>query len=343
MVRANADTLRNIATNSQQWKREQLLSILHWPEENLDSLIDGAYELRRRHFDKDIRLKFLMNAKSGLCPEDCNYCSQSKHANSDIEKYSWRSREELLRGAEEAAAIDSSRYCIVASGRGPSDREIEFLEEIIPAIKEEYNLELCLSIGLLTSEHAHRLADAGVDIINHNLNTGPDYYEEICSTHTFQDRVNTLKNVKDAGMKPCSGGIVGMGESRDDLVDLALELREQQPDIVPINFLIPIPGTPLEDEGEITTEESLKALCLFRYVLPESDLTIAAGREWHLGPAQKEALKVGSSLFIGDYLTTKGEEAMEDYRMIEEEGYNIVGNQDSVPLNEVTEIETSHS
>jgi biotin synthase len=330
MVQTNVDTFHDIATNGQHWEREQLISILNWPEDDLESLIEGAYQLRQKHFDKDIRLKFLMNAKSGLCPEDCNYCSQSKDADSEIEKYSWRSKEELIEGAEEAASMDSSRYCIVASGRGPSDQEISFLEEAIPEIKERFDLELCLSLGLLTEEHAHRLADAGVDIINHNLNTSPDYYEEICSTHTFEDRVNTLENVKEAGMKPCSGGIVGMGESQDDLVDLAFELKEQDPDIVPINFLVPVPGTPLDNEGDITTEESLKALCMFRYVLPESDLTISAGREWHLGPAQKKALKVGTSLFIGDYLTTKGEEAMEDYQMIEEEGYNIVGNPDTV-------------
>jgi len=326
MVQSDVDTFRDIATNGQQWERDHLLSILSWPDGDLETLIEGAFELRRKYFDKDIRLKFLMNAKSGLCPEDCNYCSQSQDADSEIEKYSWRSKEELLEGAEEAASMDSSRYCIVASGRGPSDQEIEFLEEAIPEIKEQYDLKLCLSLGLLTEDHAYRLADAGVDIINHNLNTSPDYYEEICSTHTFEDRVDTLENVEKAGMTTCSGGIVGMGEEPEDLVELALELRAQDPEIVPVNFLVPVPGTPLENEGDITTEESLKALCMFRYVLPESDLTISAGREWHLGPAQKKALKVGTSLFIGDYLTTKGEEAKEDYQMLEEEGYNIVGN-----------------
>lgn len=324
----DVESLRERSLNGTEWDKDDLFAILRWDEDDLETLIDGAYEIRKKHFDKDIRLKFLMNAKSGLCPEDCNYCSQSKDAESEIEKYSWRSKEELLEGAEEAAKMDSSRYCIVASGRGPSDQEISFLEEAIPEIKEKYDLELCLSLGLLTEDHAHRLADAGVDIINHNLNTSPDYYEEICSTHTFEDRVDTLENVKEAGMKPCSGGIVGMGEDEKDIVELALELKKQDPDIVPVNFLIPVPGTPLDNEGDITTEESLKALCLFRYVLPESDLTISAGREWHLGPAQRKALKIGTSLFIGDYLTTKGEDAREDYEMLEEEGYNIVGTPD---------------
>lgn len=325
MVKSDVETFREIASNGRRWEPDHLFAMLNWPGGDLNTLIDGAYALRKRHFDKEVRLKFLMNAKSGLCPEDCNYCSQSRNADSDIDKYSWRSKEELLEGAAEAAELDSTRYCIVASGRGPSEEEIEYLEETVPEIKAKYNMELCLSLGLLTEEQAYRLAEAGVDIINHNLNTGPDFYGEICTTHTFDDRINTLENVKKAGMKPCSGGIVGMGESQEDLVDLAFELQKQDPYIVPINFLIPIPGTPLENEGDISTEKSLKALCMFRYVLPESDLTISAGREWHLGPAQTEALKVGTSLFIGDYLTTKGEETMEDYRMIEEEGFNIVG------------------
>lgn len=319
------ESFKETSLNGCEWDREELETILEWPEDDLDSLIDAAFTVRKEHFDRDIKLKFLMNAKSGLCPEDCNYCSQSADADSEIEKYSWRSVEELLEGAEQAAQLDSSRYCIVASGRGPSDKEISFLEKAIPQIKEQYDLKLCLSLGLLTEDQAHRLADAGVDIINHNLNTSPDYYEEICSTHTFEDRVNTLENVKKAGMQPCSGGIVGMGESQEDIVDLAFELQDQDPDIVPINFLIPVQGTPLENEGEITTEESLRALSLMRFVLPESDITISAGREWHLGPAQKDALKIGTSLFIGDYLTTKGEQTDEDFKMIEDAGFNIVG------------------
>ncbi len=308
-----------------RWNRDVLGEVMSWPDRDLEDLIDGAFELRKQFFGREVRLKFLMNAKSGLCPEDCNYCSQSAVSDSEIEKYSWRSPEELMEGARRAAELDSTRYCIVASGRGPSDQEIDFLEEVVPQIKEHYDLEICLCLGLLTRDQAFRLADAGVDIVNHNLNTSEDYYEDICSTHTFEDRVRTLKHVKEAGMRPCSGGIVGMGEGREDVVDLALSLREEDPEIVPVNFLIPVPGTPLEDEGDITVEYALKTLCLFRYVLPESDLTVSAGREWHLGPDQARALKVGTSLFIGDYLTTKGEDTQEDFEMIEEAGFEVVG------------------
>jgi len=308
-----------------RWNPAVLDEILTWPEKQRDELMDGAFELRRKFFGREVRLKFLMNAKSGLCPEDCGYCSQSAVADSEIEKYSWRSPEELLEGARRAAELDSTRYCIVASGRGPGDREIDYLEEVVPRIKENYDLEVCLCLGLLTRDQAFRLADAGVDIVNHNLNTSEDYYGEICSTHSFEDRVRTLKHVREAGMRPCSGGIVGMGETRGDVVDLALSLREEDPDIVPVNFLIPVPGTPLEDEGDITTDYALKTLALFRYVLPESDLTVSAGREWHLGPAQAEALKAGTSLFIGDYLTTKGEDTQEDFEMIEQAGFEVVG------------------
>lgn len=324
-MKLNVDELVDRSLSSSELDRKELESILDWPDDRLDELIDGAHAVRKTYFDNNVHLKFLMNAKSGLCPEDCNYCSQSAVSEAEIEKYSWRSREELLEGAEKAHELGSSRYCIVASGRGPADKEIEYLEDVIPEIKERFNLDICVCLGLLNRDHAFRLADAGVDIVNHNLNTGPDYYEEICSTHTFEDRVDTLKNVKEAGLRPCSGGIIGQGERNRDIVDLAEELREQQPEIVPMNFLIPIPGTPMEDEGNITTEEALKTLCLIRFVLPESDLTISAGREWHLGPSQEKALKVGSSLFIGGYLTTKGEDVAEDLELIEEAGFEIAG------------------
>jgi len=322
---SSIDNLVQKSLDGAHWTADELLQILEWPDEVLPGLIEGAFEVRRQNFGTDVHLKFLMNAKSGLCPEDCHYCSQSAISDAEIEKYSWRSREELLEGAQNAEELGSTRYCIVASGRGPGDREIEYLEEIVPEIKEQYNLSICVCLGLLTEDQAHRLADAGVDIVNHNLNTGPNYYEEICSTHTFQDRIDTLRNVKKAGMKPCSGGIIGQGESKKDIVEMALELRTQKPEIVPLNFLIPIPGTPMEDEGDLTTNEALKTLCLIRFVVPSADLTISAGREWHLGPAQKKALKVGSSLFIGGYLTTKGEEIREDLDMIEDAGFQIAG------------------
>ncbi len=324
-MRREANQLATRSLDGADWQESELREILGWPNQQLDTLIDAAFRVRKTYFDREIRLKFLINAKSGLCPEDCHYCSQSAVASSDIEKYSWRSVEELVEGARSAARHDSTRYCIVASGRGPSDREIEFLEEAIPEIKREFGLEICVCLGLLTREQAFRLAEAGVDIVNHNLNTGPGYYPDICTTHTFEDRVRTLRNVKEAGMVPCSGGIVGQGESRRDLVQLALELKKEDPRIVPVNFLIPVPGTPFEDKGDITTEYALKSLCLFRFVLPESDLTISAGREWHLGAAQEKALKVGTSLFIGDYLTTRGEKPTEDFEMIREAGYDIVG------------------
>ncbi|MFB6356499.1 MAG: biotin synthase BioB, partial [bacterium] len=303
------------ALDGQNWSDDDLQQVLEWPDKKLDELIEAAYEVRKTHFGHDVQLKYLMNAKSGLCPEDCNYCSQSSVAESEIEQYSWRSEEELLKGAKEASELNANRYCIVASGRGPSEDEIDYLVEAVPKIKEQYELKICLCLGLLKRDQAFRLSEAGVDIINHNLNTSKDYYGEICTTHDFEDRVRTLEYVKEAGMTVCSGGIVGMGETRDDVINLVKSLREQQPKIVPINFLIPIQGTPLEDEGELTTEFCLKALCLARFMLPDRDLTISAGREWHLGPAQKDALKIGSSLFIGGYLTTKGEEVREDLDM----------------------------
>lgn len=312
------------AQNGGEWDRDELEKILHWPDDQVDGLLSAAENLREEHFGSTVKLKFLMNAKSGLCPEDCNYCSQSSVSDAEIEKYSWRSVDELLEGARQAQELDSSRYCIVASGRGPSEDDIQHLEEAVPAIKDQFDLKICLSVGLLGESQAQRLADAGVDIINHNLNTSERYYPEICTTHTFEDRQETLENVRKAGMTTCSGGIVGQGEEPRDLVELALSLQDEDPTIVPVNFLIPMPDTPLEDEGQLTPEYCLKALSMFRFVLPEADLTISAGREWHLGERQRDALRVGTSMFIGGYLTTRGEKVENDLERLEDEGYDVI-------------------
>lgn len=318
------EELLDRASNGTEWDRPMLQRVLDWPNDRLEELLSSAEVVRERHFGSRVKLKFLMNAKSGLCPEDCHYCSQSSVSEADIDKYSWRSVEELLEGARQAEKLDSSRYCIVASGRGPSEDDIRHLEEAVPVIKREHDLKICLSVGLLDEDQARRLAEAGVDIINHNLNTSKRYYPEICTTHTFEDRRRTLENVRRAGMTTCSGGIVGQGEDPEDLVELALSLKQEDPTIVPVNFLIPMPGTPLENEGQLTPEYCLKALSMFRLVLPEADLTISAGREWHLGSQLRQALRVGTSMFIGGYLTTKGEKVQHDRSRLEEAGYEVV-------------------
>jgi biotin synthase len=196
----------------------------------------------------------------------------------------------------------------------------------VPQIKQRYNLKVCACLGLLTGEQAQRLKACGVDRVNHNLNTSEEFYGEICSTHTFQDRMNTLRAVRDAGIELCSGGIIGLGEKHDDLVSMALALRELRVESIPVNFLIPIPGTPLEDEGRLTPRDCLRALAMFRFTNPSSELRIAGGREVHLRSLQPLGLYPANSIFVGDYLTTKGQLPEEDYRMIEDSGFVITRN-----------------
>ncbi len=188
-------------------------------------------------------------------------------------------------------------------------------------VKAKYDLKVCACLGLLSEEQAHRLAEAGVDRVNHNLNTSENYHPHICTTHTFNDRVATVKNVKAAGITTCCGGIVGMGESDDDLIDLVLSLRELEVSSVPVNFLIPIPGTPFENLRELNPRRCLRVLCLFRFLLPAQEIRIAGGREVHLRSLQPLGLYPANSIFIGDYLTTAGQAALSDLEMIRDAGF----------------------
>jgi biotin synthase len=211
----------------------------------------------------------------------------------------------------------------VISARGPSEREIRALETIVPEIKRQYDLEVCACLGLLTADQAQRLAACGVNKVNHNLNTSPEFYEQICTTHSYQDRVATLRAVREAGLELCSGGIIGMGERDEDVVRMAFELRALDVESIPLNFLIDINGTPLAGSRQLTPRYCLKALAMFRFVNPQSELRIAGGRELHLGSLQPLGLYAANSMFVGDYLTTKGQAPEADYRMIEEMGFQV--------------------
>ncbi|WP_425398105.1 biotin synthase BioB [Aeoliella sp.] len=299
-------------------------SILTSPDTELLSVLDAAYRVRHHHFGNKVQLYLLMNAKSGLCPEDCHYCSQSKVSEAEIPKYNILSRDKLLDGAKVAAERQAKTYCIVISARGPNEREMQAVEQIVPEIKSQYDLKICASMGLLTTEQADRLAACGVDRVNHNLNTGEDYYADICTTHGYSDRVDTLKAVRSAGMEMCSGGILGMGEKPSDLVQMAIELRELGVHSIPVNFLNAIEGTPLEGKDSLTPQRCLRALAMFRLVCPEREIRIAGGREIHLRSMQPLGLYAANSIFVGDYLTTEGQAPDADYQMIRDLGFEIV-------------------
>ncbi len=307
---------------------EDALCILQAPDDQLLDILAAAYQVRRRYWSNSVQLYFLMNAKSGLCPEDCSYCSQSSVSEAEIPKYNLLSREKLMAGAKAAAERNSGTYCIVISARGPSEREIRAVETIVPEIKQQYGLNVCACLGLLTPEQAQRLAAAGVDKVNHNLNTSREYYPEVCTTHTYQDRVDTLNAVRSAGLKLCSGGIIGMGETDLDVVRMAFELRDLGVESIPLNFLNAIDGTPQEKNNRLTPRYCLKALAMFRLANPASELRIAGGRELHLGSLQALGLYAANSVFVGDYLTTKGQLPEADYKMIEELGFVVTKTED---------------
>jgi biotin synthase len=302
---------------------DEALTILQSPNDELLDVMAAAFKIRRRYWGRGVQLYFLMNAKSGLCPEDCHYCSQSKVSEAEIPRYNLLSRDKLLDGARVAAERNSKTYCIVISARGPSESEIAAVERVVPEIKAKFGLDVCACLGLLTPEQARRLASCGVNKVNHNVNTSPEYYKEICTTHTYQDRIATLAAVRSAGMKLCSGGIIGMGESDADVVRMAFELREYCVESIPLNFLNAIDGTPLQKSDRLNPRYCLKALAMFRFVNPKSELRIAGGRELHLGSLQALGLYAANSLFVGDYLTTKGQAPEADYKMIAELGFEV--------------------
>lgn len=303
--------------------KSEALAALRAPDGELLELLAAAYKLRRHYFGDTVQLYFLMNAKSGLCPEDCSYCSQSKVSEAEIPRYNLLSREKLLDGARVAFERNSKTYCIVISARGPNERELSAVETIVPEIKQKYNLKICACLGLLSQEQADRLKACGVDRVNHNLNTSEGHYEQICTTHTWQDRVNTLRAVRQAGMELCSGGILGMGEADEDVVEMAFTLRDLGVESIPLNFLNPIDGTPLAGLNSLSPQYCLKALAMVRLVNPDRELRIAGGRELHLRSLQPLGLYAANSIFVGDYLTTKGQPPEADYRMIEDMGFRI--------------------
>ena len=230
-----------------------------------------------------VKMNFLVNLKSGLCPEDCSYCSQRRGSEAGIMTYRTVGADVVADAAERAVAAGAARVCLVASGRGPTDDEIEQVADAVMAVRDAHpGLEVCACLGLLADGQAERLAEAGVDAYNHNLNTSEAHYGDICATHGFDDRVATVEAAKHAGLSPCSGALFGMGETDDDIVDVGFALRALDVDSVPINFLIPIDGTPLAGRWELTPQRCLRILALYRFLFPTTEIRIAGGREVHL-------------------------------------------------------------
>ncbi|WP_373558025.1 biotin synthase BioB [Paenibacillus sp. XY044] len=311
------------ALNGQRLAMEEGLAVLNAPNDEILGLMQAAFAVRKHFYGLKVKLNMILNAKSGLCPEDCGYCSQSIVSTAPIEKYSLLDKETVLAGAREALARKAGTYCIVASGRGPTPRELDQVVEAVQEIRETMPLKICACLGLLKDGQAEKLAEAGVHRYNHNLNTSQSNYGRITTTHTYDDRVDTVQKAKASGLSPCSGAIIGMGESDEDIVGMAYALRELDADSIPINFLNAIPGTPLEHAGRTPALKALKVLALFRLVCPSKEIRVAGGRELNLRSLQPLALYAANSVFVGDYLTTEGQDVLADHAMIEDLGFEI--------------------
>lgn len=303
--------------------RDECQTVLRCPDARILELLDATYRVRRHFCGNRVHLHVLINAKSGLCPEDCHYCSQSKVSTAEIERYPLVSFERLLEGARQAKAARSRRYCIVISGRGATPHEVQYLADAIRRIKSEVDIGICCSVGLLSEESAGVLRASGVEQLNHNLNTSERFYPEICTTHSYQDRMETLAAARRAGLNLCSGAIFGQGETEDDVIDVALALRELQPQSIPVNFLIAIPGTPFAGINDLTPHDCLRMLCLMRLLNPSQEIRVSAGREVHLRALQPLALYAANSVFVSGYLTTPGQSYQETWKMIEDLGFEI--------------------
>lgn len=322
-VQMNWQQLADKSLASEGLTQAEALAVLSAPDTALLDQLAAAYRVRRHHWGNRVRLHFLLNAQSGLCPEDCHYCSQSKISGAEIEKYPLMAKEQILAAADRAYEMKAGTFCMAISGRSPSPKVFDGILEAVRSVKETYPMRVCTTLGLLDERQAQQLKAAGVDRINHNLNTAESHHEDICTTHGFQDRLSTLKAVQTAGLTTCSGGIFGMGESNEDIVSLARSLRELNVTSVPLNFLIPIPGTPFAERRELTPQRCLRILCLFRLMLPSQEIRIAGGREVHLRSLQPLGLYAANSIFVGDYLTTPGQSAQQDFAMIEDAGFTI--------------------
>jgi len=303
-----------------QYTANELLNLY---SKDLNELIDIASKITKENFNSTVEFCSIISAKTGQCQENCKYCSQSAHNKANIEIHSLLEVDEVRKAAISAKENGATRFCIVTSGRAPEGDDFEKIIEMIRAVKEIEGVHSCCSLGILSEEQVKRIKEAGVERYNHNINTAESYHNDICTTHKFEDRVNTVKLIQKYGIEACTGVIIGMGETRAQRVEMALELAELNPKSVPINFLNPIEGTPLEHtESAINEEEILRTICIFRIVMPKALLRYAGGRTTRFSEEyQKLGLKAGiNALLVGNYLTTTGSTPENDNKLIEEQG-----------------------
>lgn len=300
-----------MALTQQDIKKLQKLST---PE-----LMAKALQTKLKHRSKKFSLCSIINAKSGKCSEDCKFCVQSGHYQTDAPVYPLKNEEEIIAAAQAAHDIGATHFSLVTSGRGLSSKDIPKVAKIITAIKKQVPIKVCASLGILKTEDLKYLKEAGLSRYHHNLETSKEFFPKVVTTHSFQDRIDTIKASQEAGLEVCAGGIFGLGENEEDRISMALSLRDCNVDSVPINILIPLAGTPLADIAPIAINEIIRTIALYRLILPEMPLRLAAGRESALGDFLSSLFMAGADgMMIGGYLTQKGRTPEKDNRFVDE-------------------------
>lgn len=303
-------------------KIEEYLGLYDLPVEELIAI---SSKITAENFKNQVELCSIISAKTGKCQENCKYCSQSGHYKTKIEAHPLLTPDEVKTAALSAKDNGATRFCVVTSGRSPEKADFSTLLKMVETVANIEGLHSCCSLGVLDGEQAKALKEAGAERYNHNLNTSKSYHKEICDTHTFEDRVNTIKLIQSHGIEACTGGIIGMGETRRQRIELALQLAELNPVSVPVNFLHPVKGTPLENEKSISEEEILKTLAIFRIILPKALIRYAGGRATRFSKTYQElGIRAGvNALLVGNYLTTTGITPQEDLELIEKAGMTV--------------------
>ena len=300
-------------------RQDQVLAVLHLPDDRLDDLLALAHEVRMRWCGPEVEVEGIISLKTGGCPEDCHFCSQSGLFASPV-RSAWLDVPSLVEAAKQTAKSGATEFCIVAAVRGPDERLLAQVAAGIEAIRNEVDIQIACSLGMLTEEQVERLSAMGVHRYNHNLETARSFFPEVVTTHTWEERWGTLSMVRDAGMEVCCGGILGMGETLEQRAEFAADLAELDPHEVPLNFLNPRPGTPFGDLDVLPASEALKAVAAFRLALPRNMLRFAGGREITLGDlgARQGILGGINAVIVGNYLTTLGRPAEADLELLDD-------------------------
>ncbi len=305
--------------------RALLEALARLPEAELPDLLTLADDVRRRYCGNAIAVEVLYNAKRGGCSEDCHFCSQSARFATDVEAEGVSSVEGFVQAARDAHARGASEFCVVVAVRGPSTKLLERVCEAVRAIKEELPLKVAVSLGILREDQILKLVEAGVDKVNHNLETSRRYFPSVCTTHTFDERMTTLELVRKHDLEVCCGGIIGMGETIEDRIDFLCTLQQLEPEEVPINFLNPRPGTPFQDRSLVEPVEALRFVAMARLALPRALVRFAGGREITLQGLQDLGMRSGASgIVLGNYLTTSGRGDEDDFAMLERLGFEVM-------------------